>query len=195
MRKIFAILLAAAFLTSCNIVNQVAGMRALSQCNYSFHSISGVSLGGLNLGNASSLSLANIASVATLLAGGGQQPIPFGMTVNLNVENPNPVTAFLNGMGFDILLNDMQLTTGYVSTPMQIGAGETQVMPISMAIDIRELIGRYSQQQVASDMSAFLGITNNAANVTIRLRPTLMVGNTSIPSPVAIPVSFSFGGR
>jgi hypothetical protein len=167
----------------------------MSQSNYSFNSISNVQLGGLNLGNASSISLSNIASVATLLAGGGQQPIPFNMVLNMNVENPNPVTAILSGLGFDIAINDMHLTSGNINQPIQIDAGQTIVLPISIGVDIRDLISQHSQQQVSSTISSFLGITNNAANVTVRLRPTLMVGNVPVPSPVAIPVSFSFGGR
>jgi hypothetical protein len=167
----------------------------MSQSNYSFNSISNVQLGGLNLGNASSISLSNIASVATLLAGGGQQPIPFNMVLNMNVENPNPVAAILSGLGFDIAINDMHLTSGNINQPIQIDAGQTVVLPISIGVDIRDLISQHSQQQVSSTISSFLGITNNAANVTVRLRPTLMVGNVPVPSPVAIPVSFSFGGR
>ncbi|MDR0332606.1 MAG: LEA type 2 family protein [Dysgonamonadaceae bacterium] len=195
MRKIFILLVATIFLTSCSVVNQLTGITAMSQSNYSFNSISNVQLGGLNLGNASSISLSNIASVATLLAGGGQQPIPFNMVLNMNVENPNPVAAILSGLGFDIAINDMHLTSGNINQPIQIDAGQTVVLPISIGVDIRDLISQHSQQQVSSTISSFLGITNNAANVTVRLRPTLMVGNVPVPSPVAIPVSFSFGGR
>ena len=194
MRKIFVILFVAVFLTGCGVVNQIAGLHAFSQSEYSFNSISNIQLGNMNLGGGQTLSLANIAAVSSLLSG-AQQSIPLGMTINLDVTNPNPVAAILNSVDFDIIINDMALTSGVINTPMRVEAGQTAVMPISIGVDLRNLINSYSQGQVTSAFSSFLGITNNPANVTVRLRPSLMVGNTAIPSPVAIPVSFNFGGR
>ena len=194
MRKSFIILFATIFLSGCGVVNQIAGLTAFSQSEYSFNSISNIQLGNINLGGGQTLSLANIAAVSSLLSG-AQQSIPLGMTINLDVTNPNPVAAVLNSVDFDIIINDMALTSGVINTPMRVEAGQTAVMPISIGVDLRTLINSYSQQQVTSAFSSFLGITNTPANVTVRLRPSLMVGNTPIPSPVAIPVSFNFGGR
>jgi len=194
MKKSFIILFATIFLSGCGVVNQIAGLQAFSQSEYSFNSISNIQLANLNLGSGQALSLSNIAAVASLLSG-AQQSIPLGMTINLDVTNPNPIAAVLNSVDFDVIINDMQLTSGVINTPMRIEAGQTAVMPITFGVDVRNLMNAYSQQQVSSAVSSFLGITNNPANVTVRLRPSLMVGNTAIPSPVAIPVSFNFGGR
>ena len=194
MRNFFTILLATVFLTSCSVVNQITGLHAFSQSEYSFNSISNIQLGNMNLGGGQTLSLANIAAATSLLSG-MQQSIPLGMTINLDVTNPNPVAAVLNSVDFDVIINDMQLTSGVINTPIRIEGGQTAVMPISIGVDLRNLINSYSQQQVSSAFTSFLGITNNPANITVRLRPSLMVGNTAIPSPVAIPVSFNFGGR
>ena len=194
MRKSFIILFATIFLSGCGVVNQIVGLQAFSQSEYSFNSISNIQLGNMNLGGGQTLSLANIAAVSSLLSG-AQQSIPLGMTINLDVTNPNPVAAVLNSVDFDVIINDMTLTSGVINTPMRIEGGQTAVMPIAFGVDLRTLMNTYSQQAVTSAFSSFLGITNTPANITVRLRPALMVGNVAIPSPVAIPVSFNFGGR
>jgi len=60
---------AAMLLTGCNIMNQIGGAIQLSQSEYKYHSLDNIQLAGINLGNASSISVSNLASIATVLAG------------------------------------------------------------------------------------------------------------------------------
>ena len=54
---------------------------------------------------------------------------------------------------------------------------------------------RYSQPKVASTINAFLGITPSPTTVKVNIWPKVMVGNTPIKSPAAIPIIFNFGGK
>ncbi len=70
-------------------------------------------MAGINLGNASSISVSNLASIATVLAGGSsRQNIPFSMTLNMDVTNPNTAAAFLDALDYTILINEMEFATG-----------------------------------------------------------------------------------
>ena len=153
-------------------------------------------MAGINLGSASSISVSNLASIATLLAGGStRQTIPFSMTLNMDVTNPNNNAAFLDALDYAILINDMEFVEGKMDVPIRIEPGQTSLVSIPVSVDLKSLMNRYSQQRVTNEMSAFLGITPNETSVTVKLWPKLTVGNTLLRVPTAIPVVFNFGGR
>ncbi len=195
MKKTILIALVGFMLTGCDVLNQIGGAISLSQCEYTYDSISDIQIAGLNLGNSSNISLSNLATISTILTGGNLQTIPFNMTLNVDVKNPNQVVAFLNALDYAIDINDMEFAAGKMDVPIRIESGQTQVLPISIGVDLKNLMNRYSTEKVANEMSAFLGIRSDQTKVTLRLWPKVMVGNTPIKVPAAIPVVFTFGGK
>lgn len=192
----FLILSAALLLNACSVLNQITGAYNFSQCEYSYNSLTGIQLAGMNLGNASSISLSNLATIATVLSGKNLQTIPFNMTLNLNVKNPNAQdAAFLNAMDYAININDMDFASGKLDVPLRVEAGQTQVLPLSIGVDLKNLMNRYSQDRVAKELGSFLGINSGETKVTVKLWPTITVANTAIKSPAAIPIVFNFGGK
>ena len=189
------VLFSLTFMPACDVMNNIGGAYRLSQSIYKYSSLNDIQLAGMKLGNASSISLSNLASVATVLAGGNKQNIPFSMTLNMDVTNPNTAAAFLDALDYQIILNDLELVEGKMDQPIRIEAGETKVVPIPVSIDLRKLMDRYSQERVTKEMSSFLGITPNETTVMVKLWPKLTVGNTLVKVPAAIPVEFKFGGR
>jgi LEA14-like dessication related protein len=196
MKKSIFMLSAAMLLTGCNIMNQIGGAIQLSQSEYKYHSLDNIQLAGINLGNASDISVSNLASIATVLAGGStMQTIPFGMTLNMDVTNPNSSAAFLDALDYVILINEIEFAAGKMDIPIRIEPGETKVVGIPVSVDLKNLMNRYSQERITQEMSAFLGITPNETSVTVKLWPRLTVGETVVKVPAAIPVVFNFGGK
>jgi len=196
MKKSILMLSAALLLTGCNIMNQIGGAIQLSQSEYKYNSLNNIQLAGINLGNASSISVSNLASIATVLAGGStMQTIPFSMILNMDVTNPNSSAAFLDALDYAIQINEMEFVEGKMDIPIRIEPGETKVIGIPVSVDLKNLMNRYSQERVTNEMSAFLGITPNETSVTVKLWPKLTVGGTLVKVPAAIPVVFNFGGK
>ena len=196
MKKSILMLSAAMLLTGCNIMNQIGGAIQLSQSEYRYNSLNNIQLAGINLGNASSISVSNLASIATVLAGGStMQTIPFSMTLNMDVTNPNSSAAFLDALDYAIQINEMEFVQGKMDIPIRIEPGETKIIGIPVSMDLKNLMNRYSQERVTSEMSAFLGITPQETSVMVKLWPKLTVGGTVVKVPAAIPVVFNFGGK
>ncbi len=196
IKKNITILIAAVMLTGCSIMNQIGGAIQLSQSEYKYHSLNNIQLAGINLGDASSISVSNLASIATVLAGGSAaQSIPFNMTLNMDVTNPNSTAAFLDALDYAIQINEMEFVEGKMDIPIRIEPGETKVVGIPVSVDLKNLMNRYSQERVTNEMSAFLGITPNETSVSVKLWPKFTVGGTLIKVPAAIPVVFNFGGK
>lgn len=196
IKRVLLIVLSAVVLTGCDVVNKIGGAYQLAQSEYRYNSLSNIQLAGINIGNASAISLSNLASISTILSGSNsRQNIPFSMTLNMDVTNPNTRAAFLDALDYSISINELEFVEGKMDIPIRIQPGETVVVPIPISVDLKSIINRYSQERVASEMSGFLGITPNETTVTVKLWPKLSVGNTLIKVPAAIPVEFKFGGR
>ena len=196
MKKSILILSTVLLLSGCNIMNQIGGAIQLSQSVYKYNSLKNIQLAGINLGNASSISVSNLASIATVLAGGSaMQSIPFSMTLNMDVTNPNSSAAFLDALDYAIQINEMEFVEGKMDIPIRIEPGETKIIGIPVSVDLKNLMNRYSQDRVTNEISAFLGITPRETSVTVKLWPKLTVGGTLVKVPAAIPVVFNFGGK
>src|SRR5690554_4356131 len=196
IKRVLLIVLSAVIITGCDVVNKIGKAYQLAQSEYRYNSLSNIQLAGINIGNASAISLSNLASISTILSGSNsRQNIPFSMTLNMDVTNPNTRAAFLDALDYSISINELEFVEGKMDIPIRIQPGETVVVPIPISVDLKSIINRYSQERVASEMSGFLGITPNETTVTVKLWPKLSVGNTLIKVPAAIPVEFKFGGR
>ena len=98
-------------------------------------------------------------------------------------------------MDYIISIDDIQFTTGSVNQSLNIGAGQTQVLPISIGLDLATLMKDNSKSAVMEIAKNFLGIGSQQSKVAVQLRPTFNIGQSKVPSPVYIPLSFSFGGK
>ena len=196
MKKAIIILSTILFMYSCDVVQQIGGAYNLLQCKYDYNSIDNIQIAGINLGKGKSVSVLQIASLTTILSGGTLQNIPLSMVINLDVANPNEkAAAFLNGMDYEIELNDMELSSGQLDVPVRIEPGESQVVPLSIGVDLMNLMNRYSKEKVSGEMSRFIGITPGETKVTVKLWPKVLIGNTPIKSPAHIPVTFLVGKK
>ena len=196
MKKAIIILSTILFMYSCDVVQQIGGAYNLLQCKYDYNSIDNIQIAGINLGKGKSVSVLQIASLTTILSGGTLQNIPLSMVINLDVANPNEkAAAFLNGMDYEIELNDMELSSGKLDTPVRIEPGGSQVVPLSIGVDLKNLMNRYSKEKVSGEMSRFIGITPGETKVTVKLWPKVLIGNTPIKSPTHIPVTFYVGKK
>ena len=181
---------------SSDVVKQIGGAYNLSQCKYNYNSIDNIQVAGVDLGKGKSVSILEIASLTTILSGGSLQNIPFSMVLNLDVENPNEKdAAYLNGMDYMIELNDMEFSSGKLDVPVRIEAGKSAVIPLSIGVDLKNLMNRYSKEKVSSEMSRFLGVSPGQTKVTVKLWPKVLIGDVPIKSPAYIPVTFLFGKK
>lgn len=192
-KRILALLLVVTTLVGCDSVQQ--GLRStynLINCEYSYKSITGLSISGMNLSNG--LSLTSIPKVTSILSGTATS-IPLDFTLNVNVKNPNESAALLHGLQYIISVDDIQFTTGSINQTVNIASGQTQTLPLTIGVDLATLMKNNSKDAVVEIAKNFLGIGSKKSNVSLQLKPTFMIGNTPVASPMYIPVSFSFGGN
>lgn len=192
-KRIFIFLAIVATLISCDSVQKsLTSSYNMINCKYSYKSISGLSISGMNLSNG--LSVTSIPKITSILTGTASS-IPLNFTLNMDVNNPNQSAAMLNGLQYIISIDDIQFTTGSVNQALNIGAGQTQTLPLTIGLDLATLMKSNSKDAVVDIAKNFIGIGSKKSNVTVQLKPTFMIGSIPVTSPAYIPVSFSFGGN
>jgi len=178
-------------ISSCDVTKQVGGAYNMVNCKYEFNSVSNLSLAGIDFSRG--LSVLQIPQAMTILSGQAKT-IPLNFTVNMDVTNPNQSAALLNGLDYILSIDNVQFTTGSVSQSLNIPAGNTNNLPLTIGLDLMTLMQNESKDAVLNIAKNFLGMGDAKTNVSLQIRPTFLIGNHEIPSPVYIPVNFAFGG-
>lgn len=190
-KRLFAFILAVATMVSCDVAKEFSGLTSLANCKYSYNSISNLSVSGINANNG--LSLTSIAAVTSILTGNSSS-IPLNFTLNLNIDNPNQSTALLHGMQYVISIDGIQFTTGSMNQSLSIASGQRKVLPLTIGVDLATLMKNNSKDAVVDIAKNIVGIGSKESTVSLQIKPSFMVNNSLVTSPVYIPVSFTFGG-
>jgi len=179
--------------SSCDVGKQLTAAYAITQCRYLFESIANLTLGGINLQNVNSISSLNPLAAANLLAAFATPngSLPLNFTLNLDVKNPGTQTALLNSANYILEIDGMQMTQGAVNKQIQIGSGQSATMPITMGFDLKKVMSGQTLDAIKNLAFNFAGIGSGASNVTLKLKPSLVVGGKNVPSPDYIPISFT----
>ena len=162
----------------------------MTQCKYAYSSVSNLTLSNVDLANPNILTL--LPAVTSILTGNASS-IPMGFTVNLNVTNPNKSEAMLNGLEYILKIDGVQFSTGSMSKSLNIAAGGTGTMPVSLSFDIASLLKSDSKNAVQNVVKNFVGLSSEKSQVSLSIKPTLKVAGRDVAASY-IPIEFSFGG-
>ena len=197
MKKFIALVGVVVFFFSCDVAKQLIGTYALSQCKYIFNSITGLSLGGVNLQNANSLSSLNPVAAANLLAAfatpSGSLPLSF--TLNLDVSNSGAQTALLNGANYILEIDGMEMTQGSLNQQFQVGPGQKSTLPITMGFDLKKVMSGHTLDAIKNLAFNFAGIGGGASNVNLKLKPSFVINGSPVSAPDYIPISFTLNKK
>lgn len=195
MKKIITAVLFSVLLTLSGCTTLQSGLSNaynLANCDYKYNSISNLTIADMNVSNG--LSALMIPKVLSIL-NGNTSSIPLNFTLNMDVKNPNAGTAAFQALHYIISIDDIQFTTGNFQQAFSVGAGETKQLPITLGVDIAELMKSNSKSAIENIVKNFLGLSDTSSKVTVQLKPSFKVGEQLFTSPIYIPVSFSFGGK
>jgi len=198
MKKTVALIGIVFILFSCDVAKQLAGAYAIfTQCKYIFNSITGLSLGGINLQNINSISSINPLALANLLSAfsNPNSSLPLDFVLNLDVVNNGDQTAILNGANYILEIDGLEMTQGVVNKQIQIEAGKKTVMPIAMAFDLKKVMSGKSVDAMKNLAFNFAGIGDSSSNVSVKWKPSFVVNGKTITARDYVPISFTLNKK
>ncbi len=165
----------------------------LKNCEYTFNSITDVSLCGINVSDGiSAIETVKILGIMSRNSFSSDSEMDF--TLNLNVTNPNVTEASFYGMEYAVNIDGIDFAEGAASESFSVKSGETAVLPVQLKAQMSELLKPETRDAASAMMENFLGLGNKASTVKVQLKPVFNIAGQSVKSPVSFPVEFQFGG-
>jgi LEA14-like dessication related protein len=178
--------------TSCDILQQVEGMRTLSKCEFRIHTLTDIRLAEVDISGIRQVSDIRAMDVLQLTNAFINNQLPLDFTVNLQVKNPNDQPALLNRLEWQLFVDNTRLLDGVVNERFETPAGETGTLPLRLSINLAEVLSGENINK-ALDYAVNLADGQGATTrVMLRLKPSVMVSGQSIIYPGWIDVENEF---
>lgn len=190
MKKILLLCLTAIVISSCGVNKQAQQIKALEKCTYRITSADQVTLGGADVKKMINNQDINLASLPGLALGLLRKDVPLRARLNLEVKNPTGNDASINEFEYKILINRQELATGFVNQALNVAAGQSSTVPVDMEINVYPFV---SNSKVMGEITDFIKSGKNGGPekkgiLTLKIKPSIKVGNTLVKYPGFITV-------
>ena len=192
MKKLLVICLAAVTLFGCGVNKQAQQIKALEKCTYRVVSASNISVAGTDVKRLMNNQDINLGSLPALAFGLLRKDVPLRATIDMEINNPAGNLAAINQFEYKVLINNQELAEGFVDRQISIAAGQTVVVPVAVNVNVYQFI---SNTKVMSEISDFLRGGDRKGLVTLKIKPSIMVGGTLIKYPGYITIDKEFSSK
>ncbi|MBK6964067.1 MAG: LEA type 2 family protein [Bacteroidales bacterium] len=191
---VVAIILMLTFLAGCDVLEQARQVAMLSKCEFKLSSVDQLRLAGVNIQQVKKLSDLNMmdaAKITTAALSGGSLPLNF--TLNVEARNPNATTAGMTRLDWILFIDDIQMVSGVNEQRVQIpGNGGTGILPLTIGIDLKQALKGKSGDAIANFGLNLAGAGNKPTRITLKAKPTIMVGSQTIAYPGYLTIQNEF---
>ncbi len=184
MNKIFFLFIFTAVLSSCSINKQAQQIKALEKCEYRLIDANNITLAGTDVKKLIENKSINLINAPALALAFLRKDVPLKANLNLEIKNPSNALAAINNFDYIILINKQEIVNGTVDQRVSIGAGETTNVPLLLNANIYQFL---SNGKILEDVTQFLSSatkgTETKGLVTIKIKPSIMVGGSLVKYP------------
>lgn len=184
MKRIFFGLLLIVGLGSCSVNKQAQQIKALEKCDYRLLDATNISVAGTNIQKLIKGNNIDLTGLPSLALGYLRKDIPLRANLNLEISNPSNTLAAINNFDYIILINKQEIANGTVDQRVSIEAGQTTRVPVQLNTNIYKFL---VDGTVMSDITEFLKANSSGTEkkgmVTLKIRPSIMVGGGLVKYP------------
>ncbi len=184
MNKFLVFSFFAILISSCSVNKQAQQIKALEQCEYKFISASKVSVGGTDVKNIIDQKDISIKNLPALALGLLRQDVPLKASLNVEISNPSTNLAAINNFDYIILINKQEIANGVVDQLVQIEPGQKMQVPVQVNANIYKFLSSGNTlEQITKFLSGASNGTTEVGLVTIKIKPSIRVGNELVKYP------------
>ncbi|HLN53931.1 MAG TPA: hypothetical protein VK212_09515 [Lentimicrobium sp.] len=193
-KSLYSLILVSAFiLSSCDILDQAAQVAMLSKCQFRLSTLTNAKLAGVNVQNIDSYNDLSALDVAKIGAAYATGSLPLTFTLNVDIKNPNTRSAGMSKLDWILLIDDVERLNGVVEKSVTIPAnGGVATLPMDLKIDLMKVVEAKNLESLANFAMNLAGYGNKPTRVTMKAKPTINVGTSSIAYPGYITVGTEF---
>lgn len=180
--------------SSCDVVNNLSSMYNFTKCDFRLSTIDNVRLAGVNVQNITNFSALSILDAARITTAYATNQMPLSFNLNVEVKNPNNQKAVMNGMEWILLIDNIEMTRGNLSRQIEVlPNNQTAIMPLTLSFDLKKVLTGKSADAVANFGMNLAGSGNKPSRVTLKAKPSVVVGGITFPYPDYITIQNQFG--
>ena len=153
-------------------------------------------MGGVNVQKLKSFSDLSIIDGATLLATVASGSLPLNFTLNVEAKNPNKEKAALSKLEWIALIDDTEIAVGTTTKRVEIAPNNgTGNFPLQINTDLVKLLSGQSGKNIVNFGLNLVDAGNRPTRISLKAKPTVMVGNYAVQYPGYITIKKDFGAH
>ena len=184
------ILLAAISENSCNFLKEIS---TLGKCEFRVTTLEDPEIAGVDISNIRSFTDLNFVDMGIISSSFLRGDLPLSFTLNVEVRNPNPAMAALNGLEYLAFIDDVEVARGQLDRRIEIPAnGGITTIPLRLSTDLIDILNKDSRQALVNFGLNLADAGNRPTRVSIKVKPTILVGAMEINYPGYFTVKHDF---
>jgi Late embryogenesis abundant protein len=171
---------------------QLQQMQNMAKCEFRINKVENIQLANINIQNIKSyqdLSILDATKITAAVAGG---TLPLSLRLNLDVKNPNATTAAMNKLEWILMIDDIQMLEGISNQKVSIAPNATSSLPLDMRFDLKEVLSGESGSTLLNFAFNLADAGGAPTRITLKAKPTIMVGSIPITYPGYINIKKDF---
>ncbi|MDF7818404.1 hypothetical protein P1X15_12390 [Runella sp. MFBS21] len=189
MRKInllLVLLTVAMVFNRCAVTKQISEVKTLGDCKYSIASAENITVAGIDIRQFQNLQDFDLSRSPQLALALLSKEVPLRLRLNLDVTNPTKQLAGITQFEYKVLLSENEIFTGFWDQRIEVQPnGGTTRVPMQLSTNAYRLITDAKTRDSFVNMVENLSGKQNTqpSKLTIKLKPTLGIGNSQINYP------------
>jgi len=193
MKQKILFLITIVFIASCS---QIKEFTNLLTCDFRLSTAENITLGGVNVQKLKSFSDLKLVDGAALLANVASGSLPLHFTLNVEARNPNKEKAALNKLDWIAFIDNTQIAAGTTAKRVEIAPNNgTGIFPIQINTDLVKLLSGQSGKNIVNFGLNLVDAGNRPTRISLKAKPTVMVGNYAVQYPGYITIKKDFGAK
>jgi hypothetical protein len=174
---------------------QIAELTSLLNCEFRLSSATNIKMAGIDVQNIKSYTDLKLSDGAKLISAVASGTLPLILTLNVEAKNPNAQKAALNKLDWILLIDNIEMTKGTTESRIEIPPNGTGIFPIQATTDLAKVLTGQSAKSIVNFGLNLAGIGSRPTRITLKAKPTIMVGSSPIVYPGYINIKSEYGSK
>jgi len=185
-----------ALLSACGIARQINELKNFAQCDFRLTTMENTTLAGVNVQQVRSVSDLNLMQAGKITAAYVTGSLPLDFVLNVEVKNPNASVAAMNRLEWILLIDEVEITTGALKDRLEIAPNNgLATLPLRIRADLRKSLAGKSAESTINFGMNLTGNGNRPSRISLKVKPSIMIGATAVNYPGYLTVTNEFGGK
>lgn len=178
--------------SGCSVLQQASEMSTFGKCEFRLESLTNLKIAGVYIQDKTSMTQVSFNDVAKISGAVAAGSLPMTFDLNLQAKNPNSATAAMNKLDWILLIDGNEMTRGSLNQRVEIGPNSISSFPVGINFDLFKALSGQSGSALLNFAFNLAGAGAKTTRVTLKARPTIMIGTTPVEYPGYITINQEF---